>query len=99
MARRAVLFDPAAVREAHAAYLWYRSRSEAAAGGVGHELDAVIETLASNPRLGAPYLEGTRRILLRRYPFSIMFRKTPESTEVIAVAHTRRRPGYWLSRT
>jgi hypothetical protein len=44
-------------------------------------------------------------LFLRRFPFSIVYRKSPVAVEVIAVAveviavaHARRRPGYWRGR-
>jgi plasmid stabilization system protein ParE len=46
-----------------------------------------------------PFFEfGTRRAVLRRFPFVIVFRDTAERVEIIAVAHGRRRPGYWQDR-
>lgn len=38
---------------------------------------------------------GTRRFVLRRYPFVLVYRETKVEIRVLAVAHTRRKPGYW----
>ena len=35
---------------------------------------------------------------IRRFPFVIVYRQQGAATEVVAVAHGRRRPGYWKSR-
>lgn len=43
-------------------------------------------------------LHRTRRILFDRYPFSIYYRVTDDEIVVVAVAHQKRRPGYWASR-
>jgi len=40
----------------------------------------------------------TRRILLRRFPYQIVYRLKPDGIVVVAVAHLKRRPGYWKSR-
>ena len=37
-------------------------------------------------------------MVLRRFPLVIVFRKTAAGVEIIAVAHGRRRPGYWRER-
>jgi len=37
-----------------------------------------------------------RRHLVRKFPFGILYRIEPEKIVIIAVAHLRRRPGYWI---
>ena len=44
------------------------------------------------------HLHGTRKFLLRRFPYGVVYRITKSAIQVIAVAHGRRRPGYWKSR-
>jgi len=39
----------------------------------------------------------TRRVLVRRFPYSLLYRVDPDVIFVVAVAHVRRRPGYWRS--
>lgn len=41
---------------------------------------------------------GVRRRVVRGFPFVIVYRQLGEVVRIDAVAHTRRRPGYWLSR-
>jgi hypothetical protein len=41
---------------------------------------------------------GTRRLVLRRFPFAIVYRLAGEFVLVLAIAHMRRRPGYWRGR-
>ena len=89
---------PAAEAEADAAFEWYWVRTEAAALGFDAELRTAIKKLLNSPRIGAPYLRGTRRIVLNRYPYFVVFRELPRKIEIIAVAHAKRRPGYWFKR-
>jgi toxin ParE1/3/4 len=44
------------------------------------------------------HLHGTRKFLLRRFPYAVVYRITESAIQVIAVAHGRRRPSYWKSR-
>lgn len=44
------------------------------------------------------YTHGTRRYLLRRFPFSVVYRVSGIAITVVAVVHGKRRPGYWKSR-
>ena len=92
-------FHPAASDEAEAANDWYAARSTIAAARFREELDAAVEYIQTNPDHGGPYLHGTRCYLMRRFPYLVVFhRPSVEVIEVVAVAHARRRPGYWKSR-
>jgi toxin ParE1/3/4 len=62
------------------------------------EVESVIAQVISHPEIGAPFLAGTRRVLVRRFPFGLVYRIWEEQLVVIAVAHQQRRPGYWLRR-
>jgi plasmid stabilization system protein ParE len=39
-----------------------------------------------------------RRALLARFPYALVFLVREDEVRVLAVAHAKRRPGYWLSR-
>jgi hypothetical protein len=41
---------------------------------------------------------GLKRVMLRRFPFDVVVRDSPEEIVVVAFAHQARRPGYWRSR-
>jgi plasmid stabilization system protein ParE len=91
-------FHPQAVAEAAAAAQWYRDRNAAAAAAFLAELDRAVESIADAPDRWPAYLHGTRRFLLRRFPFFIVYRQVADGVQVVAVAHGRRRPGYWKGR-
>ncbi len=40
----------------------------------------------------------TRRLILSRFPFSLLYRIDPDEIVILAVMHQKRRPSYWLSR-
>jgi len=91
-------FHPEAVAEALGAARWYRQRNPDAAGAFLAELERALLRIAEAPE-GWPVIElGRRRFVLRRFPFSIVYRVRPGQVEVLAVAHGRRRPGYWRDR-
>ena len=89
----------AALEEAEAAARWYADRSDTAAVAFSEELDADEEAIARWPDAWPRYEAGTRRYLLRRFPFSVIYRIEPHRILIVAVAHGHRRPGYWRSRT
>jgi plasmid stabilization system protein ParE len=87
-----------ALEEAEAAGRWYAERSRSAAAGFADEIDAALAEIEQHPDAWPMYDHGTRHYLLRRYPFSVVYRVEPARILIVAVAHGRRRPAYWTSR-
>ena|SRR5271155_505748 len=77
---------------------WYLARSELAAVRFVAEVEHAVEAISAAPRRWPLYAHGTRRILFRRFPFAIIYRELPAVIQVLAIAHGRRRPGYWKDR-
>lgn len=99
MASSPVRFHEAAAAEYEAAVNWYFERSQLAASKFASELSRAIEKIAEAPDRWPAYILNTRRYLLYRFPYAVVYRKLPSSTiQILAVAHTRRRPGYWKKR-
>ncbi len=61
-------------------------------------ISAAISLLRENPELGAPHRAGTRRLVLPRFSYSIVYLDEPDFVLVVAVSHHRREPGYWSDR-
>ena len=59
---------------------------------------AAVKKAAASPDSGAPSPKGTRRRLVKGFPFSVMYRASDIELLVVAVAHHRRQPEYWSSR-
>jgi toxin ParE1/3/4 len=91
-------FHPAAVREARKAYRWYLRRSPVAASRFRSAFATALEQIADNPVSWPTYLLGTRYRMLRRFPYIVVYRYVIDRVQVVAVAHTSRRPGYWKRR-
>ena len=87
-----------ALEEAEAAARWYAKRSPTAAAGFSDEIVAAESAIAQLPKAWPRFDHGTRRYLLRRYPFSIIYRVEVDRVLIVAVAHGHRRPGYWKMR-
>jgi plasmid stabilization system protein ParE len=73
-------------------------RSTQAADGFYEELFPAVDMVRQKPGLFPNYLHGTRRVVLDRYPFSVVFHEPPRKIQIIAVGHAKRRPGYWAGR-
>ena len=70
--------------------------------GLGIDLREAVEVAAkkvqANPLRFRPFSKNTRLFLLVRFPYQIVFMVLPSKILIIAVAHGKRRPGYWHGR-
>ena len=67
-------FHPAARREMTAAHAWYARQSLVAADGFYNELLPALDRAQKQPRLYPTHIHNTQRLVLHRYPFSIIYR-------------------------
>jgi|SRR3954453_22545052 plasmid stabilization system protein ParE len=98
MANRPLEIHPAALAELKSAVAWYLRRSEAAAVAFSAELDRAMELVTKTPTRWPAGDDGTRKFVLQRFPFAIVYREKKSVVQVLAVAHGYRRPGYWKQR-
>ena len=91
----------AAREEFTAAVQWYEEQRP----GLGAEFfDAVVATtdrIDAHPEIGTPTSADhqTRRVLVQRFPYQVVYRLLLDEIVIIAVAHLKRRPGYWKERS
>jgi len=93
-----VEFHPDAEWELTEAQAWYRQRSDVAAQAFALEIDHALRSITEAPERWPKMQRGERRFLLARFPYSILYRIRGSDIFIIAVAHLKRRPGYWRSR-
>jgi toxin ParE1/3/4 len=93
-----ISYHPEAEAEIQAAAAWYLNRSQAAAVGLTEELDRILAMIQQFPELQPPYDDRHRFAVLRRYPYSVVYRVDGERIRVIAFAHSRKSAGYWQGR-
>lgn len=91
-AARATLHEEA-IAEARAARQWYEERSPAAAEAFLQELDHAIAQIEEFPEGWPPYMVGTRRYILRRFPYSVVYRRRDAAIQVLACAPWNRVSG------
>jgi len=62
------------------------------------EVYATIDRVTKYPEAWSPMSENTRRCLVNRFPFGVIYQVKSGSVLIIAVADLRRRPDYWRER-
>ncbi len=102
MSRRLTL-SAEARRELREATAWY----ETCVPGFGQELLRAardcFRRIEANPAMGSRVegveeAVGARRVLLKRFPYAVIYIELEAEVRVLAFAHVRRRPGYWKDR-
>jgi len=92
-------FHPDAERELEDAADFY----DRARPGLGtdflEEVERVTRRILAHPQ-SAPLARGlTRRAVVTRFPYAVLYVVITDGVRVNAVAHSRRRPFYWSDRT
>ena len=95
---RGYAFRPEARDELREAVRFYEREAKGLGAELAAEVRAVVESIAANPNAGSPFEARTRRKLLPRFPYSIIYLDESGRLDVIAVMHHRREPGYWTDR-
>jgi plasmid stabilization system protein ParE len=95
---KALRIHELARREAAQATVWYAERNRSVARRFQDELLGGFSNAAASPLRYPSYLHGTRRALLQKFPYFIVFFDWQDEVYVVAVTHAKRRPGYWARR-
>ena len=92
---------PEAEAEFAEAVRWY----EAQRPGLGTEFLAEVrrarKLIQKHPTIGSPLRgarRGERRLMVKRFPYQVIYYVRTYDIVIVALAHTKRRPGYWKTR-
>jgi toxin ParE1/3/4 len=83
---------------------WYEDRRSGLGSRFLSAVDVTIEQLLRFPQAGAPVPRIPPDLTIRRapvkgFPYHVVYLETEDALHVLAIAHDKRRPAYWLSRT
>ena len=97
-ARVAILHDEAG-RDYDAAFEWYLEQSADAVVRLDAPVQRAMDEIGAAPQRWVRWPYDTRRFLLRGSPYLLIYRELSQDVvQVLALAHTSRRPGYWRER-
>lgn len=93
------ILHPKAESDLREAAEFYRQRAGSSLSrALIEEFEHTINLLLQHPKLGTPWRHDTRMLVLKRFPYSVIYREINNQIVVLAVAHQSRRPGYWSGR-
>ena len=92
----------AAERELAEAITWYRDRDPRVADRFTAEVRAALQMIETFPQIGSrvPSIadRAVRRMPVHKFPYYVVFVELDDALEVVAFAHNRRRPAYFVRR-
>lgn len=62
------------------------------------KVDSAVSDIAENPERWPVLRLDVRRRLIHRFPYGLLYRLDSDEVVVLAVAHLRRHPAYWIGR-
>ena len=98
--RRLRIAKPAS-EELADAVRWYEAQRPGLGGDLYDAVNGTIESITRQPELGSTdYADRlSRRVLISRFPYHVVYRLEADAIIILAIAHMKRRPGYWKHRT
>jgi plasmid stabilization system protein ParE len=94
-----VVFHPGASKDYAAAFAWYYARGTTLASDFEREIDRGIRLVFRNPLRWPKFDDQRRRLVVRKFPYSIIYELHGNDVVILAVAHGKRRPNYWRERS
>lgn len=94
-----LVVSPPALAELQDAAAFYSLKANVELGlAFVTEFERTANLILTNPLLGAVFRGTRRHYSLRRFPYGIIYQVSSAELRILAVAHHRRRPGYWAHR-
>ena len=101
---RQLRIESEAAAELDEATQWYESQRPGLGAEFLQAIDVALSHITRWPGAGASVPDvppdlAVRRVPAGRFPYHVVYLEMPDAIRILAFAHDRRSPGYWLSRT
>lgn len=94
-----VIFHSEAEWDLHQAIIFYERERPGLGRELRQEVEATVRRIQQNPRAFPLQADQeTRKGLVRRFPYTVVFIELDEVLWIAAVAHQKRHPQYWSGR-
>jgi plasmid stabilization system protein ParE len=94
----AYAFHQDAQAELEHAALFYESQVAGLGRSFAAEVERTISLVREFPQAGLSLGQNRRRVVIARFPYSVVYQQKTDLIRIVAIAHQRRRPGYWRRR-
>ena len=93
------LLRPAAAADLEEAAIWYEGQRPGLGGEFLDAAEAAVKRILALPKGYAVLYKDRRRVLLERFPYSVVYRLIEDQVVIIAVVHAKRSPTVWRRRS
>ena len=96
---KAIIFHPSAQQELIEAAAYYEEQTSGLGLEYLEEVEHAVNLLNRYPEAGSKVRGYIRRLILPRFPYSLVYRVLEgDQIRILAVAHHKRKPQYWQDR-
>ena len=96
---RRITFHEEADAEVYEAVLYYEDRAPNLGLAFLDEIEKASQRILANPMASRSVGDEVRQAPVARFPYNVLYvLERDDCIRVIAVAHQKRRPGYWRKR-
>ena len=92
------IFDPQAQAEFDAVRRYYNQQKTGLGDDFTETVRQGLQRVLAQPESCPVEFDDVRRLVLRRFPYKLLYSVEADHLYVIAVAHQHRKPGYWRDR-
>lgn len=93
-----IQFHSEAETDFNEAASFYESRLVGLGTAFSAEVQISLGFIRAYPDAGSPIGRKLRKVVVNRFPYSVIYQRDERGIYIVAIAHHRRRPGYWKSR-
>jgi len=82
-----VSYSSSALEDLRSCVEYYSEKSSVIAGAFLQEIDTAVELISESPQMGSPLKGGNRRLILRRFPYFLIYRIEAERAFILAIGN------------
>jgi saccharopine dehydrogenase-like NADP-dependent oxidoreductase len=92
------VLHPQARADLLAAVEYYERESWGLAGRFSAEMERLVAEVGANPGVFHVFRKSVRRHFGGHFPYAVIYVERADVVQILAFAHFKRRPGYWVDR-
>jgi hypothetical protein len=93
-----IRFLKAAQLELDESFIYYEEQIAGLGFEFIHEIKNAIKQIKVHSEAWAEYSNRTRRYLVKKFPFGVIYQIRENEILIVAIAHSHRKPMYWKER-
>lgn len=93
-----VIYHPGVFEDITEAVNWYYKEDPTLVKELAQKIDSGFHKITDTPETWPNHKRGFKKFLVDKFPYIIFYKIKTDHIKIFAVAHTSRKPNYWLKR-